>query len=125
MNPYIQETIDAHVAIEHWLSHKQGAVEALMARFSPDFSMVGIGGNVMDHRALSAFFTTAGGSRPGLSIIIDSSTTLAEWHDGAVICYRERQRVPEQSETLRWSTVLFRKTGGRILWRHLHETRQA
>lgn len=37
MNPYIQETIDAHVAIEHWLSHKQGAVEALMARFSPDF----------------------------------------------------------------------------------------
>lgn len=43
MNPYIQETIDAHVAIENWLSHKQGAVEDLMARFSTDFSMVGIG----------------------------------------------------------------------------------
>jgi hypothetical protein len=34
MNPYIQETIDAHVAIENWLSQKQGVVEALMARFS-------------------------------------------------------------------------------------------
>lgn len=43
MNPYIQETIDAHVAIENWLSRKQGAAETLMTRFSPDFSMVGIG----------------------------------------------------------------------------------
>jgi hypothetical protein len=72
MNPYIQETIDAHVAIENWLSRKQGAAETLMTRFSPDFSMVGIGGNVMNHRALSAFFAAAGGSRPGLSITIDA-----------------------------------------------------
>ncbi|WP_434639086.1 DUF4440 domain-containing protein [Klebsiella sp. I138] len=125
MNPYIQETIDAHVAIENWLSHKQGEADALMARFSADFSMVGIGGNVMNYDALSAFFSAAGGSRPGLSIVIDCASTLAEWHDGAAICYRETQYLPDQGETVRWSTVLFRKTAGRILWRHLHETRQA
>lgn len=55
MNPYIQETIDAHVAIENWLSRKQGAAETLMTRFSPDFSMVGIGGNVMNHRGAQRF----------------------------------------------------------------------
>ena len=125
MNPYIQETIDAHVAIENWLSQKQGAVEALMARFSPDFSMIGIGGNVMNHQALSAFFATSGGSRPGLRIAIDSTATLVVLLFCAVICYRERQCLPEQGETIRWSTVLFRKAEGRILWRHLHETRQA
>ncbi|HHG8772783.1 TPA: DUF4440 domain-containing protein [Raoultella planticola] len=123
--PYIQEVIDAHVVIENWLNPGTGSVNALMTRFRSDFTMIGISGNDMNHQAVSVFFASAGGSRPGLNITLDSLTTLSEWHDGAVISYRETQRLPGQDETVRWSTVLFRQEAGAILWRHLQETRQA
>ncbi|STW03206.1 putative cytoplasmic protein [Klebsiella pneumoniae subsp. rhinoscleromatis] len=47
MNPYLQEVLDAHVLIEHWLSHGEGSAEALMKRFAADFTMIPLSGEKM------------------------------------------------------------------------------
>lgn len=124
MNRYIQEVIDAHVIIENWLGQGEGSAEALMRRFSHDFTMIPISGARMDNQAVGTFFQGASASRPGLKIVIDSVTLLAEWHDGAAVVYRETQSLPGKPQTLRWSTVVFRQHEGNIVWQHLHETLQ-
>ena len=116
MNRYIAEVIATHVAIENWLNQGEGSADALMRRFSPDFTMIPINGMRMDHQAVSAFFHGARASRPGLKIV------LAEWRDGAAVSYREIHALPSKAETARWSTVLFRLQEEKIIWRHLHET---
>ncbi|EFU9363706.1 DUF4440 domain-containing protein, partial [Salmonella enterica subsp. enterica serovar Schwarzengrund] len=40
MNPYKEEIIHAHAAIENWLSKGMGSLEALIARFAADFTMI-------------------------------------------------------------------------------------
>lgn len=40
MNPYKEEIIHAHAAIENWLSKGVGSPEALIARFAADFTMI-------------------------------------------------------------------------------------
>lgn len=40
MNPYKEEIIHAHAAIENWLSKGVGSLEALIARFAVDFTMI-------------------------------------------------------------------------------------
>lgn len=120
MKAYITEIIDAHIAIENWLSRGEGELEALMARFAENFSMVTLSGASLDYAALARFFQAQRGSRAGLKIVVDNIEPLAEWEDGAVIGYRETQ-----GEHVRWSTVVFQFQQGRVLWRHLHETAQA
>ncbi|AEG95303.1 MULTISPECIES: DUF4440 domain-containing protein [Klebsiella] len=123
MNPWIQEVIDAHVIIEQWLGRKEGSAQALMSRFAQEFTMVPISGAKMDYPTVSGFFHSAGGSRPGLSIVVDNAQVLSEWHDGGAVLYRESQTLPEQGEVVRWSTAIFQRIEGKILWRHLQETR--
>ena len=122
MNRYIAEVIAAHVAIENWLNQGDGSADALMRRFSPDFTMIPINGMRMDHQSVSIFFREARASRPGLKIVIDNAAILAEWHDGAAVLYREIHALPGKADTARWSTVLFRLQEEKIIWRHLHET---
>ncbi|MCF6688121.1 DUF4440 domain-containing protein [Raoultella terrigena] len=124
MSAYFEEVLDAHVVIESWLGRKEGSAEALMARFTQDFTLVATGGARMDHPTVSDFFQQSGGSRAGLTIAIDSLTELARWHDGAAVLYRETQTLPGQAPTVRWSTVVFRQEDELILWRHLQETWQ-
>ena len=76
MNRYIAEVIAAHVAIENWLNQGEGSADALMRRFSPDFTMIPINGMRMDHQAVSAFFHGARASRPGLKIVVDSAAIV-------------------------------------------------
>jgi Uncharacterized protein conserved in bacteria len=47
---YFDEVIQAHVAIEQWLAEEQDepALEQLLTRFSPQFSMVSPLGRVLD-----------------------------------------------------------------------------
>ena len=77
MNPWIQEVIDAHVIIEQWLGRKEGSAQALMSRFAQEFTMVPISGAKMDYPTVSGFFHSAGGSRPGLSIVVDNAQVLS------------------------------------------------
>ncbi len=52
--------------------------------------MVPISGAKMDYPTVSGFFHSAGGSRPGLSIVVDNAQVLSEWHDGGAVLYREK-----------------------------------
>ena len=122
MNRYFREVIDAHQAIEAWLS--EGSGDALLSRFDAEFSMITLGGTAIDYSALSAMFSSQRGARPGLQITLDRLTLLAEWPQGAVVLYREHHHQPGQTPIVRWSSVLFTLQGERLLWRHLHETRQ-
>ncbi|ECB6449932.1 DUF4440 domain-containing protein [Salmonella enterica subsp. enterica serovar Larochelle] len=121
MNPYKEEIIHAHAAIENWLSKGMGSLEALIARFAADFTMITPGGVCLDYPALGAFFQAQRGCRPGLVIVVEHIDLVAEWPEGAALRYRERQQLPGQAET-RWSTVILKRERGRIVWRHLHET---
>ncbi|EDK2423153.1 DUF4440 domain-containing protein [Salmonella enterica] len=122
MNPYKDEIIHAHAAIESWLSKGMGSMDALIARFAADFTMITPGGVCLDYPALGAFFQAQRGGRPGLVIVVEHIDLVAEWPEGAALRYRERQQLPDQAETVRWSTVILKRERGRIVWRHLHET---
>ncbi|EBG1719027.1 DUF4440 domain-containing protein [Salmonella enterica] len=122
MNPYKEEIIHAHAAIENWLSKGMGSLEALIARFAADFTMITPGGVCLDYPALGAFFQAQRACRPGLVIVVEHIDHVAEWPEGAALRYRERQQLPGQAETVRWSTVILKRERGRIVWRHLHET---
>lgn len=125
MNAYTTEIIEAHIAIESWLSEGKGDPEALLSRFDSTFTMVTPGGACLDNAALNHFFLAHRGARPGLKIEVENIETVAQWSDGAALRYQEKHTLPEQAETRRWSTVVFKRLGEKILWRHLHETAQA
>lgn len=48
---------------------------------------------------------------------------ISEWHDGAAVLYRESQTLADSSQNVRWSTAIFQHAEGKIVWRHLQETR--
>ncbi|VVE61838.1 hypothetical protein PAN31117_00657 [Pandoraea anapnoica] len=120
-----QEVIDAHIAIEQWLSGRAEptALESLLARFSPAFSMIALPGTRVNRAALDTLFGQGHGKRPGLQIVVDEVDTLAESPTGGVVVYRETQTDGEGHTSVRRSTAVFeRETDGHIVWRHLHET---
>lgn len=126
MNPYFQEVLDAHQLIQKWLGNKEAkeeVCETLLARFSPAYSMVTMGGGLLDYPKVNAFFRTQRGARPGLKIGISDMRIMAASDHGATVVYRETQQLPGESPTLRFSTVVFEaKQNGRVIWRHLQET---
>ncbi|MEX0445938.1 hypothetical protein [Xenorhabdus sp. SGI246] len=56
MNHYINEMLEAHIAIENWLGKGEGDVQALLDRFSQNYSMITVTGTMLDHKSLSHFF---------------------------------------------------------------------
>ncbi|POG10050.1 hypothetical protein BGP84_10045 [Pseudomonas putida] len=122
MNPYLQEVIDLHVLIEALFARGEGQVEAMIERFTPDFSMITPTGLQVCLQDVSALFAKRAGSQPGLTIELTGLETLAQGPDGAVVRYQETHRQPDQDTKTRLSTALFSLQGDRVLWRHLHET---
>lgn len=61
---YRREIHHAHVAIRDWLAgdSRADALDALMARFAEDFSMVTPHGVVLDKTALGELFRSKGGT---------------------------------------------------------------
>ena len=124
-NPCFDDVLSTHVLIRAWLSGEAAAGNCaqLLARFSPDFTMVTPGGMRLDHAGLTGFFQGAGGSRPGLAMRITDLQLIQESATGATVSYREFQSLPGAENTERWSTVVYEKTSDSgLLWRHLHET---
>ncbi|QCA06303.1 DUF4440 domain-containing protein [Pantoea vagans] len=126
MNLFMKEVLDTHELIKEWLGNetaKDEVCEDLLARFSPAYSMVTTGGGLLDFTTLNSFFRTQRGARPGLAIEISDMRVIAECDTGATVVYKELQQLPDQSPTLRFSTVVFEsKPNGKIIWRHLQET---
>ena len=125
-NPCFDDVLSTHALIRDWLSGEAESAENcadLLARFSPDFTMVAPGGKQLDHAGLTAFFRAAGGSRPGLQMRLTDLVVIQESTAGASVSYREYQSLPGGDSTERLSTVVYDKTpDGALLWRHLHET---
>ena len=122
---YFDEVIQAHEAIERWFAveEEEGALERLLTRFSPRFSMMTPLGRVLDFEALRALFQMAGGKKSGFRIELDELRGIALHEGGATVSYREQQTDASGLHTDRRSTVVFEKTeSGRVIWRHLHET---
>ncbi|WP_371316070.1 hypothetical protein [Rosenbergiella nectarea] len=79
MNRYFQEVIDAHELIRQWLGNAQANTviyDKLLARFSPNYSMVTPGGIQLNYRSLAAFFSSHAGAKPGRSISIENMTLI-------------------------------------------------
>ncbi|WP_327440495.1 DUF4440 domain-containing protein [Pseudomonas donghuensis] len=124
-NPAFTEVIDAHIAIEQWLSGNAPAdqFDALMARFSRQFSMITLPGQVIDYQGLHSVFQHAYGKRAGLEIGIDELQLIAKGPNLSVVSYREWQADAAGNRSVRRSTVVFEhNTNGALRWRHLHET---
>ena len=122
---YFDEVIQAHIAIEKWLALEldESVLEQLLARFSPQFSMVSPLGRVLDFEALSELFMLAGGKKLGFRIELGELRGIALYDGGAVVSYRERQTDATGLHSDRRSTVVFeQQADGKVLWRHLHET---
>ncbi|MGG7672927.1 DUF4440 domain-containing protein [Pseudomonas sp. WC2] len=122
---YFDEVIQAHEAIERWFAVEQedAALEHLLTRFSPAFSMVSPLGRALDFEALAALFRMAGGKKHGFRIELSELRGIA-WHErGATVTYRERQTDASGLHSDRRATVVFdRAESGRVVWRHLQET---
>ena len=125
-NRYFDDVLSTHVLIRDWLSGTANGAEkyaALLARFSADFTMISPSGTRLDSAGLTAFFSGAAGSRPGLRMQITDLVLLQQGSTGAVVGYREIQSQPGLETTERWSTVVYENApDGPLLWRHLHET---
>ena len=122
---YFDEVIEAHRQIEQWFALPQGndALDNLLTRFSPRFSMITPLGRVLDFEALTALFKMAGGMKNGFRIELSELRGIDQHERGATVSYRERQVDATGLETDRQSTVVFaRQVDGRVVWRHLHET---
>jgi len=122
---YFDEVLQAHVAIEQWFAVEEdaAALEKLLQRFSPQFSMISPLGRVLDFAELSTLFRMAGGQKHGFRIELSELRGIALHADGATVSYREQQTDATGLHSDRRSTVVFEKQpGGRIIWRHLQET---
>ncbi|MHC8392973.1 DUF4440 domain-containing protein [Pseudomonas sp. LB3P93] len=122
---YFDEVIQAHIAIEQWLAEDQDeyALERLLTRFSPQFSMISPLGRVLDFAALNELFLLAGGRKLGFRIELSNLRGIALYDGGAVVSYREQQTDATGLHSDRRSTVVFEKqASGQVIWQHLHET---
>lgn len=126
MNHYFKEVLDAHILIGRWLGEPncpEDVCDKLLARFSPAYSMVTPNGVKLDYPSLVTFFRSQGGRKEGLEIKIENMQLITESAIGATVTYQERQSMPDQSESLRFSTVVFELgQNNQVIWRHLHET---
>jgi hypothetical protein len=124
-NLYFDEIQAVNAEVEAWYSGaaQAGALDQLMAHFSPQFSMILPNGGTLDWPRLREIFAQHGGQRPSFKIQITDSTIVTQYPGGAVVTYNERQSDGEHSLNLRRSTaVLEIDAHGKVQWRHLQET---
>lgn len=123
---FFEEVTQTHIEIEQWFAGvaPEGTLQNLLARFSPEFTMVApTTGTRVNTAGVHALFTRLGGMRPGLKITLSEMAGIDRHARGATVTYRERQVDDSGTQTDRRATVVFEKmASGALLWRHLHET---
>jgi len=107
MNPYLKEVIDLHVLIEALFARREGQVEAMIERFTQDFSMITPTGFQVCLQDVATLFATRADGQRGLTIELTELETLAQWPEGAVIRYQETHRLLGQDAKIRISTAVF------------------
>jgi len=94
-------------------------------RLHPAFEMVMPSGTAHDRDAIVGAIRRSWGNAPDFRIGIRDVAVLGEWPELVLATYIEAQTGARNSippDNLRRSTVLFERRGGRLLWRHVHET---
>ena len=122
--PCIDELQSIHVQIAAWFDGtiSADALDAIMAHFAADFTLVTTAGAALDRAGLAQLFGGAHGARPGCKIAIDDIAVIASWPTGAVLGYTERQ-TSSAGSNVRRSTAVFEVDAQRnVRWRRLHET---
>jgi hypothetical protein len=125
--PFLDAVVSICAEIEAWLAgaaSSDAALDALLARFAPAFTMTGTDGACLDHAGLRALFARLAGYKPGLEIRLAALRTIAAYPGGAVIGYDEHQRDASGPLRARRSTAVLERDAadGRIRWLHLQET---
>jgi hypothetical protein len=124
-NPYFKELGDVHVEIQALFdgSADHGALDRIMARFAPQFTVVMPSGIALDHAGLREVFAKLNGARPGSQITIRDMEMVSEYPSGAVVKFREYQRDKAGNANVRRSTAVMELNAhGKVMWRHLQET---
>ncbi|MFN4161575.1 MAG: DUF4440 domain-containing protein [Stenotrophomonas sp.] len=114
-----------HMLIEDWFNARLPAsdLERLLARFTDDFSMVGIGGVRLDKPALARFFAGAHGRRAGLRIEVAELAAIALPGGACAVRYREDHTDHAGGATRREAlAVLVAGHDGGLQWAALQET---
>jgi hypothetical protein len=122
---YVTEVTQTLVDIEQWFAAPpdRGVLDRLLARFSPQFSMIAPNGNSLDFGALQQLFETLGGARAGMRIELSEMHGLDQHAHGATLSYRELQSDASGVLNDRRATAVIEKLpSGQLRWRHLHET---
>ncbi|KWA22956.1 nuclear transport factor 2 family protein [Burkholderia territorii] len=119
--------LDASIAdIERWLSGTDtspAALDALLAAFSADFTMIMTDGRVLDRAGMRALFATLGGAKPGLRIALSDVRVRVADASHAVLTYLEAQHAASGELPARRATAVFaRDAAGSVRWSHLQET---
>ncbi|MCU1749932.1 DUF4440 domain-containing protein [Pseudomonas sp. 6D_7.1_Bac1] len=123
--PYFNEVTQTLIDIEQWFSGTadRDVLTQLLARFSPQISMIVPNGNALDFPALSELFDKLGGARPGLRISLSELRGIDQHAGGATVSYRELQSDASGVLNDRRATAVIEKLpSGALQWRHLHET---
>ncbi|HDR8860117.1 TPA: nuclear transport factor 2 family protein [Burkholderia territorii] len=121
------DALDASIAdIERWLSGTDtspAALDALLAAFSADFTMIMTDGRVLDRDGMRALFATLGGAKPGLRIALSDIRVRVADASHAVLTYLEAQHAASGQLPARRATAVFaRDAAGSVRWSHLQET---
>ncbi|WP_322026797.1 polyketide cyclase [Burkholderia sp. BCC1977] len=121
------DALDASlVTIERWLSGADtspAALDALLAPFSADFTMVMTDGRAFDRDGTRALFAKLGGVKPGLRIGLSDIRVLTADASHAVLTYLETQAAASGELPARRATAVFaRDAAGVVRWTHLQET---
>jgi hypothetical protein len=109
-NPFFDEIQAVNAEVQAWYAGTAGpgALDHLMAHFSPQFSMILPNGATLDWPTL---------------LEITGGAFIARYPSGAVVTYIERQSDGEHNRNVRRSTaVLEIDAHGNVQWRHLQET---
>lgn len=121
------DALDASlVAIERWLSGADtapAALDALLASFSTQFTMILTDGRMIDRDGLRALFAQLGGAKPGLRVALSDLRVLAADASHATLTYLEAQHAASGELPARRATAVFeRDAAGVVRWTHLQET---
>ncbi|RQS08095.1 polyketide cyclase [Burkholderia sp. Bp8998] len=121
------DALDASlVVIERWLSGTDtspAALDALLAPFSAEFTMIMTDGRAFDRDGTRALFAALGGAKPGLRIALSDVRVLLADASHAVLTYLEAQRAASGELPARRATAVFaRDAAGVVRWTHLQET---
>jgi hypothetical protein len=121
------DVLDASlVAIERWLSGvdtSPAALDAMLAPFSAEFTMIMTDGRALDRDGTRALFAKLGGAKPGLRITLSDIRVVADDASHVVLTYFEAQHAASGALPARRATAVFeRDAAGVVRWTHLQET---